>query len=189
MEKLLQLLHQIAPLSSSLENHLQQILKRNHFKKRSYLLQAGQVSNAIHYVESGLARCFYDNGDQEINIWFMPAGNVIISVESFLRQVKGYQYIQALEDCVTWSITYRELQDTYRKYPEFNQHRAILLEKYYVESERRQRILSLSSAVDRYVQFLELQPEIILHLPAKYIASYLNIGEAYFSRIKSRCAN
>src|SRR4051794_21549251 len=103
--------------------------------------------------------------------------------------MRGYQYIQALEDCITWSITYQELQDIYRKYPEFNQHRAILLEKYYVECEIRQRILSLTSAVDRYIQVLELQPEIILHLPAKYIASYLNIGEAHFSRIKSRYTN
>src|SRR4051812_16453181 len=129
MEKLLQLLNGIAPLSSPLESHLQNILKRNRFKKRSYLLQAGQVSSNIHYLESGLVRCFYDKEDLEINIWFMQADNVIISVQSFLRQVRGYQYIQALEDCITWSITYQELQDTYRKYPEFNLHRAILLEK------------------------------------------------------------
>jgi len=186
MEKLLQLLNGIAPLSPALQSHLKSILKRNTFKKRSYLLQAGQVSNCIHFLESGLVRCFYDNEEQEICIWFMAEGNVIISVESFLCQVKSYQYIQALEDCITWSISYIELHGIYKKFPEFNLHRAILLEKYYVESEKRQRILSLNSAVDRYIQFMEIQPELTLQLPAKYIASYLNIAEAYFSRIKAK---
>ena len=186
MEKLLQSLNSIAPLSPSLQIHLGNLLKRNTFKKRSYLLQSGQVSNNIHFIESGLMRCFYDRDAQEICIWFMDAGNVIISVESFLRQTKSYQYIQAIEDCVTWSITYAELQDTYKKYPEFNLHRAVLLEKYYVESEKRQRILSLNTAVERYALFMQTQPEITLQLPAKYIASYLNIDESYLSKIKSR---
>ena len=188
MERLLQLLDSIAPLSEPLQTHLKTILKRHVFKKRSYLLQAGQVSSSIDFIESGIVRCFYDNQEQEINIWFMDAGNIIISIESFLQQVRSYQYIQALEDCITWSITYSELQDIYQRFPEFNLHRAILLEKYYVESERRQRILSLHSATERYAQLMETQPEIILRLPSKYIASYLNIEEAYFSRIRAKYA-
>ncbi len=81
MERLLQILNSIAPLSEPLQTHLKSTLKRNIFKKRSYLLQAGQVSNSIHFIEVGLVRCFYDNEAQEINIWFMDAGNTIISVE------------------------------------------------------------------------------------------------------------
>ena len=189
MDELLQLLHSIAPLSEGLQSHLENKLQRHTFKKRGYLLQAGQVSNSIHFIETGLARCFYDNGTQEINIWFMDAGNVIISVESFLRQVKGYQYIQAIDECITWSISYAELESVYQRFPEFNFHRAVLLEKYYVESERRQRILSLNTAVERYALLMETQPQITLQLPAKYIASYLNIDETYFSRIKAKFAS
>ena len=189
MEKLFQLIQAIAPLSESLQNHLEKTLKRNVFKKRSYLLQAGQVSNCIHFIESGIVRCFYDNGAHEVCIWFMDAGNFIISVESFLKQIKSYQYIQAINECVTWSISHNELQDVYRKFPDFNLHRAVLLEKYYVESEKRQRILSVNTAIERYALLMEMQPQITLQLPAKYIASYLNIDETYFSRIKAKFAS
>lgn len=189
MEKLFQSLQAIAPVSVSLQTHLGNTLKRNVFKKRSYLLQAGQVSNCIHFIESGIVRCFYDNGAHEICIWFMDAGNFIISVESFLKQVKSYQYIQAIRECVTWSISFADLQDIYRKFPDFNLHRAVLLEKYYVESERRQRILSLSTAMDRYALLMEMQPQLTLQLPAKYIASYLNIDETYFSAVKAKFAS
>lgn len=189
MEQLLQLLNSIAPLSPVLQTHLRSTLKRNTFKKRSYLLQAGQVSNCIHFIESGIVRCFYDREAQEICIWFMETGNVVISVESFLRQIKSYQYIQAIDNCITWSITYTELQDIYKKYPEFNLHRAVLLEKYYVESEKRQRILSLNTAAERYALLMETQPDITLQLPAKYIASYLNIDESYLSKIKAKYAS
>ena len=189
MEELFQLLQAIAPVSASLQIHLKNFLKRNVFKKRSYLLQAGQISNSIHFIESGIARCFYDNGAHEICIWFMNAGDFIISVESFLKQVKSYQYIQSINECVTWSISYNELQEVYRKFPEFNLHRAALLEKYYVESEKRQRLLSLNTAIERYALLMETQPELILQLPAKYIASYLNIDETYFSQIKAKYAS
>ena len=90
------------PLSVPLQNHLQRILERNTFKKRTYLLQAGQVSNCIHFIESGMVRCFYDNGAQEICIWFMQAGNVVISVESFARQIKSYQYIHTVDECIEY---------------------------------------------------------------------------------------
>ncbi len=189
MKKLFQLLNSIAPLSGDLQKHLENTLQRAVYKKRSYLLQAGQVSNCIHFIEEGMVRCFYDNGAHEICIWFMTAGNVIISVESFLQQIKSYQYIQALEDCITWSISYRQLEEVYKRFPEFNLHRAALLEKYYVESEKRQRILSLHTAAERYSLLMETQPEITLQLPAKFIASYLNIDEAYFSKIKAKYAS
>ncbi len=189
MKKLLDLLNFIAPMSAPLQIYLENSLQRNFFKKRSYILQSGQISNCIHFLDEGMVRCFYDKGAHEICIWFMTEGNVIISVESFLQQVKSYQYIQALDDCTTWSISYKQLQETYTRFPEFNLHRAVLLEKYYVESERRQRILSLHTAYERYALLMETQPEITLQLPAKFIASYLNIDEAYFSKIKAKYAS
>ena len=188
MEKLLQLLHSIESLSAPLQAHLKKILKRNVFKKRSYLLQAGQVSDCIHFIETGMVRCFYDKEAQEINIWFMDAGNVIISVESFLRQIKSYQYIQAMEECITWSVSYARTQRRLPKFPEFNFTVPFCLKNIMSKVKRRQRILSLNTAVERYALLMETQPEITLQLPAKYIASYLNIDEGYFSKIKSRYA-
>ncbi len=186
MEGLLRLLNNIAPLSEPLQRHLTQIIKRKVFKKRSYLLQEEQVCNHICYLESGTVRCFYDTDSNEVSIWFMDKGNVIISVESFLSQTKSHQYIQALEDCIVWSLSYSELQTIYIRFPEFNLHRAVLLEKYYIESEKRQRMLSLNTAAERYAYLMETNPQLTLQLPAKYIASYLNIDEAYYSKIRAR---
>lgn len=189
MEELLRLLNNIVPLSEPLQQYLAQIIKRKVFKKRSYLLQEGQICNSIYYLETGTVRCFYDHDSVEVSIWFMNEGNIIISVESFLTQSKSHQYIHALEECVTWTVSYNELQTVYAKFPEFNLHRAVLLEKYYIESEKRQRMLSLNTAAERYAYLIETQPELTLYLPAKYIASYLNIDEAYFSKIKARYAS
>lgn len=189
MEKIFQLLYSIAPLSNDLQQYLKSNIKKNKFKKRTYLLQAGQVSTSIYFIESGIVRCFYDRDAQEVCTWFMDTGNLVISIESFLQQTESYQYIQAVEDCIVWSLPHNQLQHIYSAFPEFNLHRAVLLEKYYVESEKRQRILSLHTAVERYALLMEMQPQITLQLPAKYIASYLNIDEGYFSKIKARYAS
>lgn len=189
MEKLIQVLHSISPLSPALETHLKHNLKRQVFKKRTYLLQAGEISTSIYFIETGMVRCFYDRDAQEVCTWFMDNGNFVISIESFLQQTESYQYIQAIDDCMVWSLPYNQLQHIYCAFPEFNLHRAVLLEKYYVESERRQRILSMNTAIERYALLMEMQPQITLQLPAKYIASYLNIDETYFSRIKAKFAS
>ena len=186
MEEVIRLLNNISPLSEELIRHLKRVLIRKNFEKRSYLLQEGQVSQYMFYLEKGMVRCFYDNDTQEVSIWFMNEGNVIMSVESFLMQIKSYQYIQALEDCTVWLIAYHDLEEIYRQHPQFNLHRSVLLEKYYIQSEERQRMLSLNTAGERYAYLLKNNPEIILRVPAKFIASYLNNEESYYGKIKAK---
>lgn len=182
MEQLLALLNGIAPLTAPLQQHLKSALKRNVFKKWTYLLQSGHVSNSIHFIETGLVRCFYDKGDQEVCLWFMSVGDVIISVESFLLQQQSYQYIQAISECISWSITYAELQAIYFKYPEFNLHRADYWKSIMLKVKGGNGYYHIAL----YTELLNTNPQMLLQLPAKYIASYLNIDEAYFSKIKAR---
>ena len=186
MLELLHLLESIHPMSDELKQHLAFTLKEKHLAKKDYLLKAGHVSRNICFIARGLLRCFYIKDDHEVCSWFMKEGDVIVSVESFFSQKRSYESIQALEDCLVYYITYEELQFAYGRFPEFNFIGRVLLEKYYMLSEQRLYSLRMQRSQERYEYLLENQGDLVLRVPAKYLASYLGITEVTMSKIKAR---
>lgn len=186
MEGLLHFLEGIHPLSDQLKFHLSQIIKELKLEKKRFLLRAGQISRRVCFIQKGLLRCFYAKDGVDISSWFMKEGDVIFSVESFLNQQPSYENIQALEETSILFIDYTELQHIYRNFSEFNFIGRVLTERYYVLSEQRAYSLRMQRSPERYEYLLQNQPELILRVPAKHLASYLGITEVTLSKIKAR---
>ncbi|CAN5395780.1 Crp/Fnr family transcriptional regulator [soil metagenome] len=186
MNKLIQFLDAIRPLSDPLKDHLSVIVETKALSRKEYLLKKGRISSEVCFIEKGLLRCFYLKEDKEVCSWFMMEGDVIVSVESFFKQQVSHETIQALEDCILHSFNYDDLQKTYDTYPELNYHARLLTEKYYTLSEQRLYSLRMQRAHGRYEYLINNFPEIIQRVPSKYIASYLSITEETLSRIRSR---
>ena len=186
MEELLRFLESIHPMTDGLKQHLAKILKVRELPKKAYLLKAGHISKNICFIGKGLLRCFYIKDSHEVSSWFMKEGDVIVSVESFFSQKESYESIQALEDCIIYYVTYEELQFVYRHFLEFNYIGRVLLERYYTLSEQRLYSLRMQRAQERYDYLLEHFPELILRVPAKFLASYLGLTEVTMSKIKAR---
>lgn len=186
MEKLLNILNQIHPLSDGLKLHLSTILRTKTLRRKDYLLRAGHVSSLVCFIESGLLRCFYEKDDIDVSSWFMKEGDVIYSVESFILQKPSYESIQALEDTVVHYITYHDLQAIYRQFSEFNFIGRVLTEKYYTLSEQRLYGMRMQKSHERYNHLLENFPELVQRVPSKYLASYLGITDVTLSNIKSK---
>jgi CRP/FNR family transcriptional regulator, anaerobic regulatory protein len=184
MMELLHFLESIHPMSDGLKQHLAVTLKEKTLAKKDYLLKAGHVSRNICFIARGLLRCFYIKDDNEVSSWFMKEGDVIVSVESFFSQSESYESIQALEDCLLYYITYDELQHLYCHFPEFNFIGRVLLEKYYKLSEQRLYSLRMQRSQERYEYLLKNHHDLVLRVPAKYLASYLGITEQYLSMLK-----
>jgi len=186
MEQLLEFLNSVYPLSDDLVNYLMQNLQSKVFKKKEMLLEKGRICKNIFFIEKGLIRCFYLLNEKEVSSWFMKEGDVIISVESFFKQVPSYESIQALEDCTVYYISYEQLMHAYVTFVEFNFVGRILTEKYYTLCEQRLYSLRMHKAAERYNDLLQNDPEIIQRVPSKYIASYLGISLETLSRVKSK---
>ena len=185
METLFYLLNSIQPMSDGLVNHLAQILKSRQLRKKEYLLKAGHICRVVGFIEKGLLRCFYVKGEVEVSTWFMKEFDVIISIESFYQQKESYESIQALEDTVLYYISYDELNYIYKTFPEFNFIGRVLTEKYYTLWAQQLYGLRMQQANERYKWLMDNHAELILRVPAKYIASYLGIDETTLSKIKN----
>jgi CRP-like cAMP-binding protein len=186
MEELLQLLNSIHTLSPPLRDHLISILKVKELKKKDFLLKSGQISSTVCFIQKGLLRCFYVKEDHEVSSWFMKEGDVIFSIESFYNQVESYESIQALEDCIVYYITFNELEYIYNTFAEFNYIGRVLTIKYHTLWARQLYSIRMRSAEERFEWLFENHADLLLRVPAKHLASYLDITEVTLSKIRSK---
>jgi CRP-like cAMP-binding protein len=189
MEKLLSLLGSIKPLSPGLTEYLRSKLQSIHFKKGKFLLRRGEVADRIFYIEKGLVRSYYVQGQKKISNWFMAEGKICMSVSSFLLQARSDDYLVALEDCETWSITYQELENIYDRFPEFEHHGRKITSDYYIWSEQRFQSILRKSPKQKLEHLLQTEPDLMNRANLRDLASYLNLSDRTFSRVREWHAN
>lgn len=184
MEELLTYLNAIHSLPVPLNERLRKIIKFRKLFRRKYLLEAGQISREICFVRSGLLRCFYLKDGKDVTSWFMKEGDVIVSIESFYDQVKSYEYIQAVEDCELFFISYHELEALYHEFPEFNFIGRVLTVKYLKLWTRQLFNMRMMTAKERYEYIIENNPDLVQRVSGKYLATYLGMDVSTLYKLK-----
>ncbi|MBO0931566.1 Crp/Fnr family transcriptional regulator [Fibrella aquatilis] len=188
MNQLIDQIQTLGPLSEALKSALMGLLRREEPARKSWLLQPGQVSDRLYFIQQGVVRGYYLKDGREVTSWFMREGDFIVSIVSFYTRQPAREYVELMEDGVVWSIQYEQLQQLYRDFPEFNVIGRKLTETYYVLSELRTQNLRMLTAPERYAQLLTDFPDIFGRVPLKYIASHLGISPETLSRLRGRKA-
>jgi CRP-like cAMP-binding protein len=114
----------------------------------------------------------------------MWENDVCVSIPSFYRQVPGYEYIQAIEDCELICIRYEDLYELFRNYPGFNFIGRELVQKYLLAWALQLQDIRLLQGMERYDSLLERQPDHIRRIPQKYLASFLDMLPTSLSRVR-----
>lgn len=188
MEKLILLLEYFAPISPTLRAHLKSIIKPVYFKKGEIILREGEIANFIYYIESGLVRSYYMLNGKEVSNWFMKEGDIFISVLSFFRQIPSMDTLVALEDCVCWGISHKELEETYKDYPEFDKHGRLISNEYYCRSELRHIERKRQKPEQKYEILMEKDPDLVARVNNDHMASFLDVGLRTYNGIRKAYA-
>ena len=154
------------------------------FEKNQFLLRENQICNFWGFIQQGLVRSYsLTNEGDEYTLGCMHEGSFISESLSFIQQVPSSVNVHALEDTVLICITYAKLQELYIKYPVFEKFARMLYEERLASVKAGTLYRVRLSATERYIHFINTQPELIKRVPLKYIASYLNITDSTLSRI------
>lgn len=188
MNEILHFIESICPISPELVDYLTKNLKHKQLRKKEFLLKAGHVSRSVYFIQQGLLRAFYMKEDSDVTCWFMKESDFSVSIESFYEQKKSYESIQALENCSLYYINYQELEYMYQQFPEFNAIGRLLTIKYHILWVKQLYSIRMQDADERYRWLMANDPDLLARVPAKYIASYLDITPITLSRIKAKIA-
>jgi CRP-like cAMP-binding protein len=158
-----------------------------HYKAKTIIVTAGEISHYSYFVNSGLLRSFNINDNiVEHVLSFACEGWWIGDMYSLISQKPGYLFIEVLEDAEVVLLSKENQEILYQEIPKLERFFRILAENSLVAyQERLMDNLSLS-AEERFDKFCKRYPTIIQRVPQKQIASYIGVTPEFFSKMKSR---
>jgi len=173
-------------MSKALADRIRSVTKILYYKAGDFILKEGQVCIRACLILKGLTRSFYINEEQDITSRFMEEGLIITSWSSYYEQKPGNEFIEAVEDTSLACVDYKDIQQLYIDFPEFNVIGRRQTEYAFYLSEQRTQMLRKHSAEEKYKFFLEKHATLMQRVPLKHIATYLGMSEETLSRVRSR---
>jgi signal-transduction protein with cAMP-binding, CBS, and nucleotidyltransferase domain len=186
MNSFIETIKKFGNISESVESDILKNIKTENKKKGHYLIKAGQSTANLFVLQTGLVRGFYIKNDKEINTWFASENIVLGSALPLFSNHPSKENIQLLEDSIFHYISNQNLQELYKKYPDFNTIGRKIAEDYCLLLEDRIASLQVDSAEDRYRNLINDFPNILQRVSLGHISSYLGITQATLSRIRGK---
>lgn len=171
-------------LSENAINAISEISKLVNIKKNQDLQSIGHTCRTIYFIKKGVARIYYYKDDIEITECFAFENAIIARVESLFTGKPSRKAIQMIEDSELIAISSVKLFDLYDTFPEIERLLRKIFESAYVDTVNRVESIQFHSAEERYNALLKENPNVLLRVPLKYIASYLGITQVSLSRIR-----
>ncbi|MFZ1704276.1 MAG: Crp/Fnr family transcriptional regulator [Saprospiraceae bacterium] len=175
------------------ENLTRELLSKcepKNYQKGEYLLRPGKKLNHAFYVEKGLLRQYFiDVKGKEHILQFAPEGWFLADRESeYLNKPSSY-FIDVIEDVEVLIINKELIQTLSESNPGFVQYQYHLLHRHIASLQKRITLLQSATATERYIDFIETYPDLLLRIPQTYIASYLGITPESLSRLRQDMAH
>jgi CRP-like cAMP-binding protein len=158
-----QFLHKFVTLSEAeFDEHIRPYTQVRHFRKKQLISKENEIEDYFNFVTKGLVRKYYKKGKSEINTQISTEGHIIHAQESFhSRTPSEYSRSHKMERLGRLVITFSM-----------------------VIKDRWQMNMIKLTPRERFIDFVNKNPDLLQRVPQKYLASYLNIQPETFSRFK-----
>ncbi|HMN31926.1 MAG: Crp/Fnr family transcriptional regulator [Chitinophagaceae bacterium] len=160
------------------------------FKKGSLLVREGDKPLFSFFVEKGLLKQYTIDAKGKEHILLFAPENWFVSIrESEFFNLPSSYFIEAIEDTVVYLIKHQFLFELSLKEESFLRFNDRLLHNHILHLQKRITFMQSASAEDRYIEFINLYPDITYRVPQSMIASYLGIAPESLSRIRKELSD
>lgn len=177
---------QLAAIPESDWHFIASCFRRRVFQRGEDIIKLSEQEENLYFIETGMARYYIPREDDELTFNFSFEKEFTGAYDSFLSQTPSEYSVQALAKTVSWQISYASLQDIYDHTRVGNYLGRLFTERLLVMKAQRELSLVSHSAKDRYLNLFSRQPQILKHVPLKYVASYIGITPQALSRVRKQ---
>ncbi|MDZ7878238.1 MAG: Crp/Fnr family transcriptional regulator [Saprospiraceae bacterium] len=169
--------------------HFTSFLHHKMYKKKEFMLKAGEIAKHLAFVNEGCFRTFtMDKTSEEHILQFSLEDWWVGDAYSALTHKPSIYYIEALEDSDVYFIEYQYMEQLFAEIPKFERYFRILSQGRFIALEERINDKLSASAEERYLNLLTRYPTLPQRVPQQYIASFLGIQPPSLSRIRKQLA-
>jgi len=184
MNELLRFIDGFQEMDTETVEAIRRYFVKETFKKDQFLVEEGKICSKVYFVQSGLIRRFYMDNGLETTEWIYCTNQWTTSLSSFFEQRPSFEFLQACEKTVVYSLSYSDEQKLL-EYPLFLRFHVKQLRLYLSKLNEFHHLYKLMNAHDKYNYLLTYFPEIIQKAKLKHIASLMDISQETLSRIRA----
>lgn len=168
-------------------DHIAQFFTPQSAKRNEILLDYAQVCRDFYFINTGVLRIFTLNKEGlEISRFFAFDNMFCTVLPSFIDQQPANEYLQSLEKTELLVCKRSDFYGLIKRYPELDRIYRGILELGFIRSQERIYGFQGFDAKEKVQWVIKNQPELLLRVSSKLVASYLGISPSTLSRVKKR---
>jgi CRP-like cAMP-binding protein len=152
--------------------------------KKVRLTDINENEKYLYFVIKGLARKFFLKGKEEIITQIAKEGELISSSVSYFSGMPSAYVIETIEPTTFYSLHHDRAEQLYSRYPKLERLSRLIITELFLQKEVWELERIRYSTKERFLRFMNENPELFQRVPQKFLASYLNIKPETFSRLK-----
>jgi CRP-like cAMP-binding protein len=171
-------------------NVLHKYFKSQNYKKKTFILQEGEICRSLYFVKKGCVRMYFINNKTSEQITQFAKENWWISdYFSFSDNKPSPYYIQTVEYSEILSIDSDSFEALLKEVPEMERYFRIIMQRAVAASQLRTKYMAELSKEEFYLHFCTSFPEFVQRVPQYMIASYLGLTPEYVSELRKKVTN
>lgn len=157
------------------------------FPKHTLLEAEGHIPKYLYFIVSGYVRLFtYNEQGAEVTTHLNCPPGFITAYQHFNQQSRSDDNVECVTDCQLLRISKAKLDQLIQQSERIKDFSIAVFQQSIAYNENRAKELATLSAEQRYHKLIEQNPEVLLHVPIKHIASFLGMNPKSLSRIRKQ---
>ncbi|MEL0456183.1 Crp/Fnr family transcriptional regulator [Flavobacteriaceae bacterium SZ-1-7] len=180
-------LNSIGEVSEELFKELQNISDFKRIPSNSQIVKLHEVPTKVYLIVSGVVRCYIctESGKEFNKSFYMPT-SFMGSLTALVKRAPSAFVFESITDVEAFEVDYYRLMELHKRSNALKSLYSRILEKVYMEYEKRLVDLISLDATGRYLELRKQNPEIDDLISQYHIASYLGITPVQLSRIRKK---
>jgi CRP-like cAMP-binding protein len=180
----LEYLGQYAFLTEEDKILLSEIMEVRTFDRKVRITDIGEVEVYLNFVVKGLIRKYFLLGKEQVIKHIASEGNMLASSVSFFSGQPSQYIVETIEPSTVVSISHTNIEKLFESDHKWERIGRLMMTDFLVEKEYWLLDMIRYSPRERLLRFVKEDPDLMLRVPQKYLASYLDIKPETFSRLK-----
>jgi CRP-like cAMP-binding protein len=164
-------------------NDLQQCWTEVQYKRKQLVTRAGETEKYLYFVLDGVQRAYFEHNGREATLVFSYAPSFSGVIDSFLAQRPSRFYLETLTQSTLLRIHYNDLDNLIQKHRSLETWIRLALTGVLAGTLERQVEVMAYTAEEKFTTLLRRSPHVLNLIPHKYLASYIGVDPATFSKL------